>query len=334
VIKVVLLGAGGIARRHGGLLRKLARKDVAVWVASRDRARAEAVRKAVGGAGTYAGYDEALASDADVVMVLTPPHLHLPQALAALAAGKHVVLEKPPLPRAADFAVVEDAARAAGKRVFVAENYFYKPVLRRLRALLADGVVGDPLFVHVNAIKKQKVPDGDWRGDPAMALGGTLYEGGIHWIDFMANLGLEVTSVRGFRPRPAPGAPLERSMMIGFDYREGAVGMLSCSWEVPTTFFGLRLSKIYGRKGTITFESNGLWVLAHGTRTRPYLPGVRDLSGARAMMADFVAAWRDGREPELTFARARRDLELIEQAYATADAADRARGPAPGDVPS
>ncbi len=319
MIKVVLLGAGKIARRHGAALRKLAGKDVACYVASRDQARAEAVRKAIGGAGTFAGYDEALAADVDVAMILTPPHLHLPQALAALAAGKHVVLEKPPLPRAADFATVEAAARAAGKRVFVAENYFYKPLLRRLRGLLADGVVGDPLFIHVNAIKRQTIPAGDWRGDPATALGGALYEGGIHWVDFMANLGLEVARVRGFRPRPAAGATLERSMMLGFDYREGAVGMLSYSWEVPTTFFGLRLSKIYGRRGTITFETNGLWVLAHGTKTRPYLPGVRDLAGTRAMLTDFVGAWKHDREPELTFARARRDLELVEEAYASAE---------------
>jgi predicted dehydrogenase len=106
--------------------------------------------------------------------------------------------------------------------------------------------------------------------------------------------------------------------MLGFDYREGAVGMLSYSWEVPTTFFGLRLSKIYGRKGTLTFETNGLWVLAHGTKTRPYLPGVRDLAGYRAMLTDFVSAWKHDREPAFTVARARRDLELIEAAYASA----------------
>jgi predicted dehydrogenase len=45
---------------------------------------------------------------------------------------------------------------------------------------------------------------------------------------------------------------------------------------------------------------------------------VRDLAGYRAMFTDFVRAWRDGTEPELTFARARRDLELVEAAYASA----------------
>jgi len=312
-MKIVLVGAGRVARRHGNLIRAL--KGGEVWIASRDRARAEAVRAAVKGAGIFASYDDALASDADVVVIATPPHLHLELALAALRAGKHLVLEKPPLPRAADFDAL--AAVRGTRRVFVAENYFYKPSLARIRTLLADGVVGDPLFIHVNAIKRQRIDPADWRADPTRALGGALYEGGIHWIDFMANLGLEVERVHGFAPRPRPGTP-EQSMMVGFDYRGGTAGMLSYSWEVPSTFHGLRLSKIYGRAGTITFESNGLWVLAHGTKTRPYFPGVRDLAGYRAMWRDFLGAWRDDRDAAFTMAHARRDLELIEAAYTSA----------------
>ena len=91
-------------------------------------------------------------------------------------------------------------------------------------------------------------------------------------------------------------------------------------WENVKTFTarGLRLSKIYGRAGSITFETNGLWVLSHGARTRLYIPGLRDLAGYRAMWADFVAAWRDDRDAAMTLDHARRDLELVEQAYATA----------------
>jgi len=106
--------------------------------------------------------------------------------------------------------------------------------------------------------------------------------------------------------------------MVAFGFAEGATGCLSYSWEVPSTARGLRLSKIYGRDGTITFESNGLWVLVHGKKTRLYLPGLRDLAGYRAMLADFVAALRDDREPAFDLARARRDLEVIELAYASA----------------
>ena len=132
----------------------------------------------------------------------------------------------------------------------------------------------------------------------------------------MASLGPAVRSVHGVRPKPA-GA-IERSMMVSFEYEAGPAGMLSYSWEVPWTAKGLRLSKIYGRAGTITFETNGLWLLLHGKKTRIYIPGLRDLSGYGAMWTDFVSAWNTGGEPAMTLAKARRDLELVEQAYATA----------------
>jgi UDP-N-acetylglucosamine 3-dehydrogenase len=107
-------------------------------------------------------------------------------------------------------------------------------------------------------------------------------------------------------------------MMLALAFAEGAVGTLSYSWEVPSLARGLRLSKIYGRKGTITFESNGLWVLAHGTRRRLYVPGLLDLAGYGAMLDDFVRALREGRDAELTLALARKDLEIVEAAYASA----------------
>ncbi len=302
-MKLAFLGCGKIAKAHAKRLRKL---DVDVGFASRDAARCEQFARENSGK-AYGTYEQALASDVDAVAVVTPPDSHLSLTLAALAAGKNVVLEKPPLLRAADFTQVADAATKAGKHVFVAENYQYKPLLGRIRSLLADGMIGDPLFVHVNAIKKQKA-DG-WRSDL-----GALYEGGIHWIDFMTSIGT-VRSVRGLAPKHT-GA--ERSMLVTFDYAEGMAGTLSYSWEVPSTAKGLRLSKIYGRAGPITFETNGRWVLLHGKKTRIYVPGLRDLSGYGAMWADFVRAWKSGTEPAMTLAHARRDLELVEEAYATA----------------
>lgn len=316
MIRLVFLGCGKIARAHAKRLRRH-RKDVEVGFASRDGERAKAFAAELGGR-AFGSYAEAMASpDVDAVAVVTPPASHTELALAALAAGKHVVLEKPPAATASDIDRIAAAAQAAGKQVFVAENYQYKPLLLRLRSLLADGMIGDVLFIQVNAIKKQEASH-DWRDDPALALGGALYEGGIHWIDFMASLGLTVRSVRGLKPAMPAGTSVERSMLVSFDYAEGAVGTLAYSWEVPSTAKGLRLSKIYGRAGSITFETNGLWVLCHGKKTRFYIPGLRDLAGYHAMWADFVHAWTTGSPPKMTLTQARRDLELVEAAYATA----------------
>ena len=131
---------------------------------------------------------------------------------AGTSAGPLPILEdakqpaiQAPLPRAADFDVVSAAAAATNRQVFVAENYHYKPLLVRLRKLLAEQVVGDVLFVQINAIKKQQA-SGDWRDDPALALGGALYEGGIHWIDFMASMGMRVRRVAITDAPPAGSA--------------------------------------------------------------------------------------------------------------------------------
>jgi predicted dehydrogenase len=305
-VRLVFLGTGAIARAHARRLRRY--RDVELAFASRDPARAQAIARDLGGR-SYPSYEAAIcAPEVEIVAVVTPPDSHADLALAALGAGKHVVLEKPAFRRADDADLVAAAARRANRRVFVAENYHYKPVLARLRNLLADRVVGEVLFIHVNAIKHQATPG--WRG-----AHGALYEGGIHWIDFMTKLG-DVRSVRGHAP--GPRGAVERSMLVTVDYAGGAVGTLAYSWEVPATARGLRLSKIYGRAGTITFETNGLWVFCHGTRTRFYLPGIADLAGYRAMWADFVRAWRDDTEASMTLDHARRDLALVEQAYTTA----------------
>src|SRR5690606_32412288 len=119
-----------------------------------------------------------------------------------------------------------------------AENYFYKPLLQQLRQLIGEGVIGDVRLVTVNALKHQKT--GDWRDRADMAGGGAFFEGGIHWVNFMANLGLDVLDAHGYRPGEHEG--LDRSMVAIFEYGNGAVGTLMHSWEIGSPLRGLRLS--------------------------------------------------------------------------------------------
>lgn len=320
-LDLAFLGCGFAARLHSRTLRSF--PGVRRHYASRDADRAADAARRHRGAGAFSPYEQALASpDVDAVLVATPPSSHLELTLAALEAGKHVIVEKPPFPSSADFAPVREAAARAGRQVLVAENYFYKPLAIRLRRLLADGVVGRPIFVHLCAVKRQQVGDDDWRGDPGRAGGGALFEGGIHWVDLAANLGLELESVGGLRPALGPGP--ERSFLVTLQYAEGAVGALYHSWEVPSLFQGLRWSKIYGTEGSITFESNGLIVLVRGRRKRVILPGFRDIAGYRRMFEDFFRCLREGGDPEYSLQHAERDLRFVEDAYAAA-ASDRPR---------
>ena len=129
---IALVGCGYAAKIHARRLQAF--PQVRLYFASRDRAKAEALARKYRGAGSFGGYRDAIADTRiDAVVVATPPSSHLELTLAALEAGKHCVVEKPPFLRAADFDIVRAAKEQADRRVLVAENYFYKPLAVSLR---------------------------------------------------------------------------------------------------------------------------------------------------------------------------------------------------------
>jgi predicted dehydrogenase len=205
--------------------------------------------------------------------------------------------------------------------VLVGENDHYKPLAVTLRALLAEGAIGDLVFAHFTTIAKKLKSADDWRNDETMAGGDAFFEEGIHWLHIAGSLGPRITVVHGYRPSVSRNGPDRRakSMMVAFRYDNDAVGALYYSREIPSLLRGLRLSKLYGREGIITFESNGAFVLVRGNGTpRLILPGVRDIRGYRAMYRDFAAAIRDRRSPQMSLERAIEDQQLMDQIYSSA----------------
>ena len=246
----------------------------------------------------------------DVVLLATPTVTHRELAEQSLAAGKHVIVEKPAFMRSCDADVVRVAATAAGRRVLVAENYAYKPVAEHLRQLIEAGALGDVRFVALDATKRQRADD--WRGDSSLSGGGALFEGGVHWISFASNLGLEVEEVTAHRVGMTEGP--DRSTLVVFRYATGAVGTLAHSWELAAPLGGLRLSKVQGTLGAVTFESNGLAAVTSGRRRSLKVMAFGDPLGYHAMHVDFLRALHTGAAPRFTLAMAQRDLRLLEQA--------------------
>lgn len=320
-IRLAFLGCGYITKVHSGHLKKL-RADITCSYASRDRAKAESFRQRYGGAKAFGSYDEAInAPDIDAVVVAVPPKYHLDLTLQALAAGKHVVLEKPALLSMADYETALAARNAAGRVIIVGENDHYKPLAVTLRRLLADGVLGDMLFGHFTTLAKMPKKADDWRNDESIAGGDAFFEEGIHWLHIAGSLGPRIVRINGYRPPPRLEGPDRRikSMLVAFQYDNGAAGSLYYSREVPSLFKGLRWSKLFGRDGIITFESNGVFVLVRGRHGMPRLlfPGFRDIRGYRAMYRDFVRAIRTGGQPEMCLERAIEDQRLMDQVYAS-----------------
>jgi predicted dehydrogenase len=322
-LRIAFLGCGFITRVHSRNLRAL-RADIVCSYASRDAARAEELCRRYGGAGTYREYAAAIGDPGvDAVVIAVPPRFHLDLTLQALQAGKHVVVEKPAFPRMEDYQIALAARNRAARVVLVGENDHYKPLAVTLRELLARGVIGDMVFGHFSSIVKRLKRADDWRNDEAMAGGDAFFEEGIHWLHLAGSLGPAITTVQGYRPAASREGPDTRakSMLVAFRYDNGAVGSLYYSREIPSLLRGLRLSKLYGRKGIITFESNGLFVLVRGQGIpRLLFPGFRDIRGYQAMYRDFVRAIRERRAPEMSLERAIDDQRLMDQIYASVHA--------------
>ena len=153
--------------------------------------------------------------------------------------------------------------------MLVGENDHYKPLAVVLRRLLAEGAIGEMVFAHFTTIAQRLKTADDWRNDEAMAGGDAFFEEGIHWLHLAGSLGPRIVvdpRLSAVGRRATGPTRRAKSMMVAFRYDNDAVGSLYYSREIPSLFKGLRLSKLFGREGIITFESNGLFVLVRGKR--------------------------------------------------------------------
>jgi predicted dehydrogenase len=322
-LRIAFLGCGFITGVHSRNLRALGGAMVPAY-ASRDGVRAKDFCRQFRGCGSYTSYAAAIDDPAvDAVVIAVPPRFHLELTLQALAAGKHVLVEKPAFLTLADYEQVQRARDRAGSVVLVGENDHYKPLAVTLRRLMAEAAIGEMVFGLFTTIARRLKTADDWRNDETMAGGDAFFEEGIHWLHIAGSLGPRIVSIDGYRPVPSRQGPDRRakSMMVAFRYDNGAVGSLYYSREVPSLLRGLRLSKLFGRDGVITFESNGAFVVVRGRGApRLVLPGFRDIRGYQAMYRDFARAIRERTTPEMSLERAIEDHRLMDQVYASVDA--------------
>lgn len=324
-LHLAFLGCGFITRVHSQHLRRLG-SAVTCSYASRDRARAEAYRRRFGGLNSYADYRAAIDDPTvEAVVIAVPPRFHLELSLQALAAGRHVLVEKPAYPSLSDYFTVRDARDRAARVVLVGENDHYKPLAITLRRLLAEGVIGPMLFAQFTTIARRLKGPHDWRNDEHLAGGDAFFEEGIHWLHLAGSLGPRITQAHGYRPSVSRDGSDRRtkSLLVALRYDNQAVGALYYSREIPSLLRGLRLSSLSGREGIITFESNGAFVFARGRGLpRLLVPGLRDIRGYQAMYRDFLAAIRTGAAPAMRLERAIEDQRLMDQIHASLRAAE------------
>lgn len=136
----------------------------------------------------------------DAVYIATPNALHAPFALQAIAAGKHVIIEKPFTTSLADAEEIVHAAERAGKLVTVGMNQRFLPGCQRVAALVRRGALGDVYHAKAFWFRRSGIPRlGSWFGNKALAGGGALYDIGAHLLD------LVLFALNRFEPRRVSG---------------------------------------------------------------------------------------------------------------------------------
>jgi predicted dehydrogenase len=217
-----------------------------VAVAARDRSRAEVFAEKYGVERVVASYQDVI-DDPEVDVVYNPlaNSLHAPWNMAAIAAGKPVLSEKPFARDQSEARRVADAAEAAGVTVLEGFHYFFHPVTQRAFALAADGTIGEVTYVEVRMA--MPAPGDD---DPRWSLelaGGVLMDLGCYGMHVMRSLGrLDVPGVAG-RPtiarahaeQRAPGVDAWCDVEIGFP--GGATGLSANSMVADAFSFTIRI---------------------------------------------------------------------------------------------
>lgn len=324
-----LIGCGRVAPRHAESVTQLA--DAAlVAVADVRASRAERFAKEYR-AVPYTDYRRLLErADVDVVSICTPSGLHAGMAIAAMQAGKHVVVEKPMALSLADADAMLRAADETGRKLCVVLQNRYNPPMQDLRRVVDSGRLGRLLLgsATVRWYRPQEYYEDEWHGTWAMD-GGALMNQSIHHIDALQWLMGAPASVFAYTATLAHRMEAEDAGVAVIRFRNGALGTVEGSTiTYPENLEGS--VAIFGERGSLKVGGTALnrktiWKiegeLEHEKEllTRDQLdPASVYGTSHSAVIADMIAAVREDRPPKTNGLEARRSVALVLAIYESA----------------
>ena len=246
-----IIGCGRIAEKHAEQINKIG-KLVAVCDADLKKAEKLAATYNVP---YYDSIETLLEKEksVEIVSICTPNGLHTVNTLTCLAAGKHVLCEKPLCTRVSDALKMILAAKTAGKKLFIVKSTRYNPVVLATKSLLDDGKLGKIYSFQLNCIwnRPQSYYSNSWKGSIDMD-GGTLFTQFSHYIDVMLWFFGETAAIDGFRSNLAHEASIdfEDSGCIAIEMKSGALGTVHYSVNAINKNQEVSLC-IVGEKGNI-----------------------------------------------------------------------------------
>ena len=267
------------------------------------------------------------ADDVDAVVVATPNALHHPQAMAALAAGKHVLLDKPMALTATEAREIAAAAVTAQRTLLVGHMWRYRDEVIATRDAIAAGAVGTPAHTIGWGVHAKWGPAG-WFTDRALAGGGALIDMGIHAIDtarFLlgdprpTSVHAALGSVYGQGHGYDRSSGIDDDGVVLVQWAAGALALTSAWSAVHTGWWQPRLdgveadTDVYGSSSTLRIWPH---LLVDGATPAGYVHC--SLPMYSAQMADFVRCCHTGDTPIASAEVGLIAMQIVEDAYRSA----------------
>lgn len=249
---VAIIGAGMIGQKRAKALAG------ARLVACADAIpeRAQALAKTAPGSTAFADWRAAVASPEVSVVVVSTLHDSLAEiAGAAIAAGRHVLVEKPAARRAIEIEPLIPLAAARRLKVRVGFNHRYHRALRRARTLIEEGALGELMFLRARYGHGGRIGyDREWRADPVRSGGGELIDQGPHLIDLARWFLGDFEEIDGFAHTYFWDMPVDDNAFLLLKTAKKQVAFLHVSCSEWKNTFSL---EIYGRLGKIDISGLG-----------------------------------------------------------------------------
>lgn len=235
MIKMAIVGCGGMAKSHAERFAALkGRVDVAA-VVDTDLARAQAVADYLDQPAVATDY-RAVLEDVDAVFIVLPHHLHHAVAKACMEAGKHVLLEKPMANSERECLDLIATAKRTNRTLMVAYPMRYHPMVVKLKQLLDERTYGEVFQVSIWTEQYTRYPEGHWASSASTLGGGQLFSHGCHYIDLLLwMLGRPVQGCHMGTKFGTPWMELEGTSHVVLKFEGGALGHHFGTWGARGT---------------------------------------------------------------------------------------------------
>jgi predicted dehydrogenase len=320
MMNVGIVGCGLIGRKRARALGD--GKLVACSDAVFDRAQALAAEHHAQAVADW--QDMVKRPDVQMVIVATTHDWLAPVTLAAVEAGKHVLVEKPAARRAGELDAVVKAAAARGVLVRVGFNHRFHPALSKAHQMFVDGAVGPLMYIRARYGHGGRVGyDKEWRARPEVSGGGELIDQGMHLIDLARWFAGDFVQVDGLAGRWFWNMPVDDNAFLLLRTAEKKVAFMHCSCSEWKNLFSF---EVFGRDGKLEIQglggSYGVERLIH-YRMLPEMGPPDTISwdyprGDDSWAAELTEFYQDialGRQPSPGLADAVAALRVVERIY-------------------